>query len=142
MKKVTADMASAGLDLIAKNLENNASETNTKKAEQEIANLRKTNEQIGEQISKIKNENKIAEFQIWLNNIKKNIAETQDNGATLSYEKLFGMKELQGLKTELKELGTRFDEADFKQNRIVTLFNNLEAITKGSRSTWAGKPSG
>lgn len=131
MKKVTADMASAGLDLIAKNLENKASETNTKKAEQEITNLRKTNEQINEQISQIQNQNKISEFQIWLNDIKKEMAEIQDNGATLSYGKLFGMKELQGLKTELKELGTRFDEADFNQNKVIALFNNLEEIVKG-----------
>lgn len=131
MKKVTADMASAGLDLITKNLNNNAAEVNTEKAKQEIFNLKKTNEQIGEQINKLKNENKLAEFQNWLNDIKRNAAEIQQNGAKLTYEDLFKMKELQGLKTELKELGTRFDEADFEQNKIVSLFNNLEDIVKG-----------
>ena len=131
MKKVTTDMANAGLDLIAKNLANKATEKNTQKAEQEINNLKKTNEQIDEQINKLKNENKLAEFQVWLNDIKKNAAEIQANGAKLTYEQLFGMKELQGLKTELKELGTRFDKADFEQNKIVGLFNNLEEIVKG-----------
>lgn len=131
MKKVTSDMANAGLDLITKNLANKATEKNTQKAEQEINNLKKTNEQIDEQINKLKNENKLAEFQVWLNDIKKNAAEIQANGATLTYEQLFGMKELQGLKTELKELGTRFDKADFEQNKIIGLFNNLEEIVKG-----------
>lgn len=131
MKKVTADMANAGLELVGNMINNKKAGTDTKKAEQEIANLKKTNELIGEQISKIQNENKIAEFQIWLNNIKREIAEIQENGATLSYGQLFGMKEMQGLKTELKELGVRFDEADFKQNKIVALFNNLEEIVKG-----------
>lgn len=131
MKKVTADMANAGLDLITKNLANNAAKVNTEKAEQEINNLKKTNEQIDEQINKLKNENELAEFQIWLNDIKKNTAEIQQNGAKLTYEDLFKMKELQGLKTELKELGMRFDKADFEQNKIVGLFNNLEEIVRG-----------
>lgn len=131
MKKVTADMANAGLDLISKNLANKATEKNTQKAEQEINNLKKTNEQIDEQINKLKNENKLAEFQVWLNGIKKNAAEIQSNGATLTYEKLFEIKELQGLKTELKELGTKFDKADFEQNKVIGLFNNLEEIVKG-----------
>jgi hypothetical protein len=131
MKKVTTDMASAGLDLIAKNLANNATKVNTGKAEQEINNLKKTNEQIDEQINKLKNENKLAEFQVWINDIKRNAAEIQQNGAKLTYEQLFGMKELQGLKTELKELGMKFDKADFEQNKIVGLFNNLEEIVKG-----------
>lgn len=131
MKKVTADMANSGLELIGNMLNNNKTGTDTRKAEQEIANLKKTNEQIGEQITKIKNENKMAEFQIWLNDIKKEIAEIQENGATLTYKQLFGMKELQGLKTEIKELVERFDEADFNQNKIIGLFNNLEEIVRG-----------
>lgn len=124
-------MANAGLELVGNIINNKKAGTDTKKAEQEIANLKETNELIGEQISKIQNENKISEFQIWLNNIKREIAEIQDNGATLSYGQLFGMKEIQGLKTELKELGVRFDEADFNQHKIVSLFNNLEEIVKG-----------
>ena len=131
MKKVTADMANAGLDLIAKNIANKATAKNTQKAEQEIDNLKKTNVQIDEQINKLKNENKLAEFQVWLNDIKKNYGEIQENGVKLTYEKLFGMKELQGLKTELKELGERFDKADFEQNKIIGLFENLEEIVKG-----------
>lgn len=131
MKKVTADMANAGLELVGNMLNNKKTGAETKKAEQEIVNLKRTNEQIGEQITKIQNENKISEFQIWLNSIKRELAEIQDNGATITYGQLFGMKEMQGLKTELKELGVRFDEADFNQNKIVGLFNNLEEIVKG-----------
>lgn len=131
MKKVTADMANAGLELVGNMLDNKKTETDTRKAEQEVVNLKRTNEQIGEQITRIKNENKMAEFQIWLNGIKKGLAEIQENGATLTYGQLFGMKEMQGLKTELKELGLRFDEADFNQNKVIGLFNNLEAIVKG-----------
>lgn len=131
MKKVTADMANAGLELVSNMLGNKKIGVDTRKAEQEIVNLKKTNEQIDTAISKMKNENKISEFQIWLNNIKREVAEIQENGATLTYGQLFGMKELQGLKTELKELGVRFDEADFNQNKITALFNNLEAIVKG-----------
>jgi len=131
MKKVTADMASAGLDLVGKMLANKGSEVNTSKAEQELQNLKSTNEEINENIGKIREEKKTIEFQNWLNDIKREIAEIQENGATLSYGQLFGMKELQGLKTELKELGLKFDEADFNQNKITALFNNLEAIVKG-----------
>lgn len=131
MKKVTADMANAGLELVSNMINNKKTDTDTRKAEQEIGNLKKNNELIDAEISKIKNENKISEFQIWLNKIKQEIAEVQSNGATLSYGQLLGMKELQGLKTELKELGLRFDEADFNQNKIVGLFNNLEEIVKG-----------
>ena len=131
MKKVTADMANAGLELVGNMLNNKKTEAETKRAEQEIVNLKKTNEQIGEQITKIQNENKISEFQIWLNSIKRELAEIQDNGATLTFGQLFGMKEMQGLKTELKELGVRFDEADFNQYKIIGLFNNLEEIVKG-----------
>ena len=126
MKKVTADMANAGLELVGNMINNKKAGTDTKKAEQEIANLKKNNELIGEQISKIQNDNKISEFQIWINNIKKEIAEIQENGATLSYGQLFGMKELQGLKTELKELGVRFDEADFQQQRLYHLQSCLQ----------------
>ena len=131
MKKVTADMANAGLEIVGNMLNNKKTGVETNKAEQEIVNLKRTNEQIGEQITKIQNENKISEFQIWLNSIKREIAEIQENGATLTYGQLFGMKEMQGLKTELKELGVRFDEADFNQNKIVGMFNNLEEIVKG-----------
>lgn len=131
MKKVTADMANAGLDLVGNMLNNKKTGTDTKKAEQEISNLKKTNKQIEEQITKIQNENKMSEFQIWLNDIKRGLAEIQENGATLTYGQLFGMKEMQGLKTELKELGLRFDEADFNQNKVIGLFNNLEEIVRG-----------
>lgn len=131
MKKVTTDMSSASLDMVGKMLTNKGSKINNHKAEQEILNLKKTNELINENIGKIKEDKKIVEFENWLNNIKKEVAEIQENGATLSYGQLFGMKELQGLKTELKELGVRFDEADFNQYRIVSLFNNLDEIVKG-----------
>ena len=131
MKKVTTDMASAALDTVGKMLTNKSTEVNTKKAEQEIENLKATNQQIGEQITKIQNENKIAEFEIWLQNLKKEAGEIMENGAVMRFEDLFKMKELKGLETELKELGVRFDEADFKQNKITALFNNLEEIVKG-----------
>ena len=124
-------MANAGLELVGNMINNKKTEVETKKAEQEIVNLKKTNEQIGEAITKIQNENKISEFQIWLNSIKREWAEILENGATVTYGQLFGMKEMQGLKTELKELGVRFDEADFNQNKIMGLFNNLEEIVKG-----------
>lgn len=131
MKKVTTDMASAALDTVGKMLTNKSTEVNTRKAEQEIENLKATNQQIGEQITKIQNENKIAEFEIWLQNLKKEAGEIKENGAVMRFEDLFKMKELKGLETELKELGVRFDEADFKQNKIVGLFDNLEEIVKG-----------
>ena len=43
-------MASAGLDMVGKMLANKGSEVNNRKAEQEIQNLKKTNEQITKNI--------------------------------------------------------------------------------------------
>ena len=131
MKKVTADMANAGLELVGNMISNKKAEVDTRKAEQEVENLKKTNQQIEEQITKIQNENKLAEFEIWLQNLKKEAGEIKENGAVIRYEDLFKMKELKGLETELKELGVRFDEADFKQNKIIALFDNLEEIVRG-----------
>ena len=49
---------SAGLDMVGKMLANKGSEVNNRKAEQEIQNLKKTNEQITENIGKIKEDKK------------------------------------------------------------------------------------
>ena len=124
-------MASSGLDMIGKMLTNKGSEVNTRKAEQELQNLKKTNEEIDANIEKLKEEKKVVEFQNWLNEIKRNFTEFDENGEALSFGELFGMKELQGLKTELKELGVKFDESDFNQKKIAELLDNLDEIVKG-----------
>ena len=131
MKTASTEMANSALEIVSKLINNKVGEVNTKKAEEEINQIKLTNEQINENVNKLKNENKILEFENWLNDIKKNAAHVLDNGTRISFEQLFKSKELQGLQTELKELGYRYDKADFDQNVIMGLFNNLQAIVEG-----------
>lgn len=131
MKTASTEMANSALDIVSKLISNKAGVVNTRKAEEEINNIKLTNEQINENVTKLKNENKILEFENWLNDIKKNAAHVLDNGTRISFEELFRSKELQGLQTELKELGYRWDKADFDQNVVMGLFNNLQAIVEG-----------
>lgn len=131
MKTATTDMANSALDIVGKLISNKSGEVNTKKAEEEISQIKLTNEQISEGVTKLKNENKLLDFENWINDIKKNAAHVLENGARVTFEELFRSKELKGLQTELKELGYRWDKADFDQNVVMGLFNNLQAIVEG-----------
>jgi hypothetical protein len=131
MKKVTADMASAGLDMVGKMLANKGSEVNNRKAEQEIQNLKKTNEQITENIGKIKEDKKIVEFENWLNELKKEATMLYNDGSSISFESLYRANEWSKLKTELEELNFRNEKAIFERNKLEGLFDNLDKIIKG-----------
>lgn len=131
MKKVTADMASAGLDMVGKMLANKGSEVNNRKAEQEIQNLKNTNEQITENIGKIKEEKKTVEFENWLNNLKKEATMLYNDGTSISFEDLYRANEWSKLKTELEELNFRETKATFDRNKLEGLFDNLDKIIKG-----------
>ena len=93
MKKVTADMASAGLDMVGKMLANKGSEVNNSIAVQKLQNLKKTNEQITENIGKIKAEKKAVEFENWLNELKKEATMLYNDGSSISFEHLYRAKE-------------------------------------------------
>lgn len=138
LKQTTTDMAQGAIDLVSSMIHSNAEKAGTEKtkaetaeAQQRIENLKANNQQIQEGIAKIKNENKLAEFQIWVNNLKKEAGEILDNGAKVSWADLFKMKELQQLKTEIKGLETEYGKADFENHKLVTFFNNLDEICKG-----------
>ena len=131
MKKVTADMASAGLDMVGKMLANKGSEVNNRKAEQEIQNLKKTNEQITENIGKIKEEKKTIEFENWLNKLKKEATMLYNDGSSISFESLYRANEWSKLKTELEELNFKEEKAKFDRNKLEGLFDNLDKIIKG-----------
>lgn len=131
MKKVTADMASAGLDLVGKMLANKGSEVNNRKAEQEILNMKKTNEQITENIGKIKEDKKTVEFENWLNQLKKEASMLYNDGTSISFKDLYKANEWSKLKTELEELNFREEKATFDRHKLDGLFDNLDKIIKG-----------
>lgn len=131
MKTNTTEMANSAIDVVGKMITNNATKVNTKKAEEEINNIKMTNQQISESINKLKNENKLLDFENWINGIKKNAAYIEENGARITFEDLFRSRELEGLRTECRKLRVDFQKAEFENYRIVDLFNNLEEIIKG-----------
>lgn len=131
MKKVTTDMANAGLELVSNMISNKKTEVDTKKAEQEIANLKNTNEQITANIEKIKEDKKITEFQNWLNKLKKEASVLYNDGSSISFESLYRSTEWSKLKTELEELNFRESKATFDRQKLDGLFDNLEKIIRG-----------
>lgn len=138
LKQSTTDMAQGAIDLVSSLIHNSAEKAGTEKtkvetakAQQEIENLKANNQQIQEGITKLQNENKMAEFQIWVNDLKKEAGEILENGANISWAELFKMKEMQQLKTEIKGLETEYGKADFESHKLVTFFNNLDEICKG-----------
>lgn len=131
LKESSVGMAQGALDLVSTMIQNKANKTNTAKAEAEINNIRDTNNLIQENLGKLKSENKLLEFETWLNDLKKKAGHILDNGAEVTFEKLFQEKEVQGLLTELKELGVRRDKAEYDNQEIVSLLDNLEEIVQG-----------
>ena len=125
------DMAGAGLDMVGKMLANKGSEVNNGKAEQEIQNLKAINEQITENIGKIKEEKKTVEFENWLNKLKKEATMLYNDGSTISFESLYRANEWSKLKTGLEELNFREIKATFDQSKLEGLFDNLDKIIKG-----------
>lgn len=130
MKKVTADMANAGLDLIAKNITNNATKVNTKKAEEEINNLKSTNEEILANVDKIKEEGKLVEFENWLNELKKETAGMSSSGR-ITFEDLYKQKIFYGAEADVFDEILRKEKTDFERGRLLELIDNIKAIAKG-----------
>ncbi len=130
MKKVTADMANAGLDLIAKQLANKATEKNTQKAEQEINNLRKTNEEISANIDKIKEEGKLVKFENWLNDLKKETAGLTTSGR-ITFEDLYKEKIFREMDSDIMGQLLKGEKIDFERGKLLELIDNIKAIAKG-----------
>ena len=81
------------------------------KQKEVMENLKKTNEQITENIGKIKEEKKTVEFENWLNNLKKEATMLYNDGTSISFEDLYRANEWSKLKTELEELNFRETKA-------------------------------
>lgn len=131
MKKVTADMANAGLELVGNMINNKKAGTEVKEIEQKIINLKSTNNEINENINKIKSENKLTDFQNYLNELKKEAATLYNDGSRITWESLYRSKAWSELATELEELGLREEKADFERHRLYGLFDNLKEIIQG-----------
>lgn len=130
MKKVTGDMANAGLDLIAKNLANKSTEKNNRKVEQEIKNLKTTNEEISANIEKIREEGKLAEFENWLNELKKGTAGLTDAGR-VTFEDLYKEKVFREMDSDIFEQLLRGEKIGFERGKLLELIDNIKAIAKG-----------
>ena len=100
-------------------------EVNNRKAEQEIQNLKKTNEQITENIEKIKEDKKTVEFENWLNNLKKEATMLYNDGTSISFEHLYRANEWSKLKTELEELNFRETKATFDRIHSFSFSSSL-----------------
>lgn len=127
----TLGAANSALDLISKNIQNKATKKNIEKADNEIANIKLTNDQISTNIDNMKKTGKLQDFEIWINDLKKNASFILDNGAKVTFKDLFGMNVIKGLQKEWEQLNLDITKIDFDNNVLVGLFNNLEKIIKG-----------
>lgn len=127
----TLGAANSALDLISKNIQNKATEKNIEKADAEISNIKLTNDRINTEIDNMKKTGKLQDFNIWINDLKKNASHILENGAKITFESLFRDNVIQGLRAEWAKLDLDINKIKFDNNVLVGLFDNLEKIIKG-----------